>query len=652
MTLVGVICITTSLSAQSVQPPLIQWQRAIENGNLTTTSSIRAAKAQRGGGYGILSGRNLVLLSAKGEVTWNKEIPGSYADSTTARIAFQEAISLTPTPDGGFAVLALDAQKRYYVAKLDSAGGQVWTRTVERPEAGSPAQLTQNVLSNKPDGSLMLVGSFTDRLSYLTITELSSEGYITGRWRIKFQVSAQSATPLINRVLPLPNQGYLLVGRAAGSALAESQGSALQLNAQYALTWQKQYPTLRDIQDVVMNAGTEGTYTAVGAGPGNNGQAMTIAPNKAGDGNVLASIPGVVSIISLVYDGAGNLTVLDAAPSTNGDFRLSSGRLPATFRWTKSFGGSGTDKPTALLATDDGGYLAVGTTTSTDGDIKDKSTKAIATWVLKLGNSPQVTTLRLLPPVYDCQTGLIRFHTSGGDGSPVRFSATGVALNSPADSVGTVEQAFRTDSSGINILASQHEQTVSYSFNVGNVCRTDTAGSAPSDSLRLIAPTYNCETGLLTFHTAGGDSSQVEYAAEGITGWTTSPTQVVPPELRTMKIILMARQRGKVVTYAFDSKAECGRARLAASEEASGLTIGLRGNPVYDAVTVDIKGAQDQSLLIRLVDGRGRLVEQRTVEQAGGHEQQTFDLRQQPAGALLLSVAGGQQVQTVKVIKQ
>ncbi|GAB3780471.1 hypothetical protein GCM10028818_32720 [Spirosoma horti] len=644
---------TTGLVAQPAQPPLIQWQRTIENGNLTTTSPIRAARAPSGG-YGVLSVRNLALLSAKGALVWNKEIPGSYADSATTRIAVQETISLASTPDGGFAVLAQDVQKRYYVAKLDSAGNQAWSRTVERPEAGSPARLTQNVLSSTPDGGFMLVGTYTDKLAYLTITKLSSEGYMTGRWRIKFQGSTQSATPLINRLLTLPNQGYLLVGRAIGSGLAESQGIALQLDAQYKLIWQQQYPNLRDIQDVVTNMGVEGTYTAIGTGAGNNGQAITIAPGKAGDGSSLASMPGVVSISSLVYDGVGNLTVLDAAPGNSGDFRLSSGRLPATFRWTKSFGGSGTDRPTALLATDDGGYLAVGTTTSTDGDVTGKSTKTVAAWVLKLGNSPEVTTLRLVPPVYDCQTGRIRLHTSGGDGSPVRFSATGVILVSPTDSVGTVEQAFRTDSSIITIRASQHEQTVSYTFNVGAACPSDTTGASPTDSLRLVAPTYNCETGIITLHAAGGDSSLIEYAIEGSTGWTINPTQVLPPELRDARLIrLMARQHGNVVTYSFDSKAECGRARLAAREEApSGLTLVLRGNPTHDAVTVDIKGAQDQALRIRLVDSRGRLVEERTIDQAGIDEQQTFDLRQQPAGTLLLSVSGDGQVRAVKVIKQ
>lgn len=274
--------------------------------------------------------------------------------------------------------------------------------------------------------------------------------------------------------------------------------------------------------------------------------------------------------------------------------------------------------------------------------------------MLKLGNSPEVTTLRIQPPVYNCQTGVIRFHTSGGDGSPIRFSATGVVLASPTDSVGTVEQAFRTDSSVITILASQRDQTVSYTFNVGTACPADTAAPTSTDSLRLVAPTYNCETGMITLHAVGGDSSLVEYAIEGITGWTTNPVQVIPPELRDAKLIrLMARQHGKVATYSFDSKAECGRARLAVPEVVpSGLTLVLKGNPAYDAVTVDIKGAQDQALRIRLVDSRGRLVEERTIDQAGVNEEQTFDLRQQPAGTLLLSVSGGEQVRTVKVIKQ
>lgn len=171
--------------------------------------------------------------------------------------------------------------------------------------------------------------------------------------------------------------------------MTESQGITIQLNADYSLIWQQQYANLRDVQDVVMNAGAEGTFTAIGTGAGNSGQAIAIAPNKTGDGSSLATMPGVVSISSLVYDGAGNLAVLDAAPSNNGDFRLSSGRLPATFRWTKSFGGSGTDKPTALLATDDGGYLAVGTTTSTDGDVTGKSTKTVAAGCLSWGTRPR-----------------------------------------------------------------------------------------------------------------------------------------------------------------------------------------------------------------------------------------------------------------------
>lgn len=62
------------------------------------------------------------------------------------------------------------------------------------------------------------------------------------------------------------------------------------------------------------------------------------------------------------------------------------------------------------------------------------------------------------------------------------------------------------------------------------------------------------------------------------------------------------------------------------------LTASVPGNPVSDA--------------------RGRLVEQRAVELAAAAERQTFNLRQQSAGTLLLRTTTNGQIQTVQVVKQ
>lgn len=650
------ICLTSRLLTAQGQtsPSTIQWQRTINESDLTATSTIRAVKAKNGG-YGVLSGKSLVLVSITGDVIWSKAVPGSYADSSVNRLAVRETIALAAAPDGGFVVLGIDENNSYYATKLDSVGNSIWTKTVERSPMGTQAKVAVNALITAPDGSVLVVGSYSDALTYLTMTKLNAEGIIAGQWRVRFSGPSPLLTPQIHQIISVPNGGYLLVGSAVDSSSTDSKGLAIQLDAQYNLTWQQQYPALHIIRSAVMNPEAEGTYIAIGWGGDNASQAVLVAPKQSNDGTRLAVFSTMSSIVASVNDETGNLTLLDAANTNNGDFRLTNVTLPSTFRWTKTFGGSGIDKPTDLLATDDGGYLAVGTTTSTNGDVVGKSTSSVATWVVKLGQSAQITTLRLLTPTYNCQTGFIQFQTGGGDGSPITYTAPGVTRANLTDNFGTVEPGLRTDPKVILIQAMQSGQTVSYAFNFDAYCRAS-GTTAPSDSLLLIAPTYNCETGAITFHTSGGDNSPIEYAAAGVTDWTTNSNQLVDRELRTTydakPLMLMARQNGYIVTHRFDLKAACGRARIGVVEPTANLTVTLLGNPVRESASVQIVGAEGQSIEFHLFDTRGKLVEQRAVSQAGVSEQQTFDLRQQQAGTLLLRTTVNDQNRMIKVVKQ
>ena len=655
-----IACITGSLlvaHAQTAQPPVRQWQRVLDGNGLTQTTRVQAMKTRQGG-YGVLAGNGVAYLSITGEVIWSRPVPGSYADSSTNRVAIQESVSLALTPDGGFAVLARDVMNRYYVTKLDSVGNSVWTKTIARTPANASIQVAEHVLTASPDGGFLVAGSYADRLAYLSLTRLSAEGYIVGQWRINLSGVSSTARPLIQQIIAMPNQGYLLVGRATEPEAANSQGIAIQLDKQYKVLWQRAYSALTAIQAVVPNPAAAGTYIAVGSGVSKNGQAITLAPNKAEDGTILASLPDVASVVSLVSDAAGVVTVLDAVPGNNGDFRLMNGQLPNAFRWTKTFGGSGADVPTGLLATDDRGYLIVGTTTSTDGDVMGKSTSAVAPWVLKLGTSAQVTTLRLLTPTYDCQTGFIRFQTSGGDGSPITYTTPGIGRANTTDTFGTVDPELRSNPKVIVIQASQSGQTVSYSVDLAAQCVTSqpTASSATADTLRLIAPTYNCQTGAITFHTTGGDGSPIEYAATGITDWTRNPNQFVEKDLRTAFNIeplpILARQNGYTASYRFDIKAVCGRARKGMAESDSDLTVTLLGNPVHETALINIVGAGGQVVEFKLVDSYGRLIEQREIDRAGNPERQSFSLQQQGVGPFLLNTTVNGQTRTLKILKQ
>ncbi len=79
-------------------------------------------------------------------------------------------------------------------------------------------------------------------------------------------------------------------------------------------------------------------------------------------------------------------------------------------------------------------------------------------------------------------------------------------------------------------------------------------------SLSLAQPTYNCQTGAITFNTVGGDGSPVTYLAIGVTRSSpTNPNGVVEAELRSdpKPLVIQATQGGRTVSLTFDFAAFC-----------------------------------------------------------------------------------------------
>lgn len=92
-----------------------------------------------------------------------------------------------------------------------------------------------------------------------------------------------------------------------------------------------------------------------------------------------------------------------------------------------------------------------------------------------------------------------------------------------------------------------------------NACQSADSPALPlridaSGALQLLAPTYDCQTGAITFNTTGGDGALIEYFAIGITPWSPNPHQTLEAELRAdpKKVVLLDRQSGLTVSYRFD----------------------------------------------------------------------------------------------------
>ena len=846
LVLVWLMSLTLPAQAQTSTPPVIQWQRVIEGG-VDFNTTIYAVKSSTGE-FGVLAGTTLSRLTASGEVRWSGPVEGSDASSPSMAL---RTSGLVPTPDGGVIVQANDTAN-LYLLKKDADGNRVWSKVINLVLLGPPSVPNGTDLIRTADGGYV---SFVVSRSEKYAIKLDKDGnFIWSRGL------GSSGAPSINglppksnptyRNLALPDGGFIQIGAFEDLSPGRfaSYATMLRLDAQGNRVAGKQYSTVI-YRDIIANPDGSGSFILYDQ---RGGTFTLMLP----DGN-LTSPPAAFTSSPppffhptpiMVSDGTGQPSFVTLNQGTGrlansgSDFLLRGHNQQNQEVWTRLLGGSGNDSHQMLLTTGDG-YLLVGTTNSTDGDVQGKQGTNLATWVVKMaktatlfaltqptyncqtgaitfnttgGDGSSITysapgiirasltsnsgtieqelrndpktinltatqngqtvsftfdfkafctggppvnppgppvggALALIQPAYNCQTGAITFNTTGGDGSLITYSAPGIIRSSLTSNTGTVEQELRNDPKTINLTATQNGQTVSYAFDFKAFC----AGSPPVNppmpgTLTLTQPTYNCQTGAITFNTTGGDGSTITYSAPGIirssltsntgtveqelrndpqtinltatqngqtasftfdfkafcagsppvnpptggplillaptydcatgafrfntsggdgslieyqatpgiTGWTTNPNQFVDRESRTANDVkpftLMARQNGVMVSLVWDLKAACGRgqARQGAGERLSELSISVLGNPAHDAVTVEIGGAQGQPLTLRLVDLGGRLIESRSVEQAGVLERHRFELPQAGAGLLLLRASSGKQTKTVKIINQ
>ncbi len=174
--------------------------------------------------------------------------------------------------------------------------------------------------------------------------------------------------------------------------------------------------------------------------------------------------------------------------------------------------------------------------------------------------------------------------------------------------------------------------------------------------LALIAPLYDCATGIITFRTTGGDGSPINYIAIGVQRSSLSnPTGIVEAGLRAdpKPLMIYATQNGVTVNYTFNFAAFCsGSARVAAGEPAGNLKLTVLENPTsQEQVTVEVQGAAGSELTIRMINAQGELLHDQSVQTAAATERQLIPLKR-AAGVYFIQAISGRRKEVVKVIKQ
>jgi hypothetical protein len=180
--------------------------------------------------------------------------------------------------------------------------------------------------------------------------------------------------------------------------------------------------------------------------------------------------------------------------------------------------------------------------------------------------------------------------------------------------------------------------------------------------LKILAPTYNCATRVLTINTIAGNGNAIEYQIPSVTkGWESQTTFALEAKHIGKDLKVRARQRasdGKGFTEveisftptacAFDNI----RLGVPEAETLPELTVTVLGNPVADEVRFEVRGAEGESLQLRLMNLQGQLIEARQIPVSGAVESHTFDVQRQGTGILLLQVLTLTEQKVVKVLKE
>ena len=129
------------------------------------------------------------------------------------------------------------------------------------------------------------------------------------------------------------------------------------------------------------------------------------------------------------------------------------------------------------------------------------------------------TTLRMLAPAYNCQTGAITLQTAGGDGTPISFFTPGVTRSSAQSTTGVVEAGIRFDPKPLILYATQSGSTVSITFDLIAFCVRGRMASAEGVSTLEVTVLGNPSTAeMVSVEVRGAEGQPLTYQIRSLTG--------------------------------------------------------------------------------------------------------------------------------------
>lgn len=307
----------------------------------------------------------IIKLDAGGSIVWNKLYGGS---------GNEDLADLITTADGGYAFIATSSSSLngdvsvsnhggndYWVVKLDATGNVSWNVLLGGNGDEFAAAIKQNT-----DGTYIVAGNsassangnVTDVNHGLTdywVVKLTSAGAIS--WNKLLGGNGEEEAYDVQQTSDL---GFIVTGYTTSSANGNVSGTisglydnwVVKLTSAGAISWNKSI--------------------------GGSGDEFSYAIKQTSDG-------GYIFIGNSTSSASGNIT---GTNNGGNDYLLVKLTSAGAISWNKLLGGANDEYPADVVQTADGGYLMIGTTTSSQtGNVSQANYGNEDMWLVKVNSS-------------------------------------------------------------------------------------------------------------------------------------------------------------------------------------------------------------------------------------------------------------------------
>ncbi|ASK30818.1 secretion protein [Chryseobacterium sp. T16E-39] len=415
------------------QAPSIEWQKTL-GGSLTDWGY--SVRQTADGGYitagytssfnGDVTGNHgngdfwIVKLNMTGGIQWQKSLGGT---------GYEIAYSIKQTTDGGYIVAGISdsnngdvtgnhGSQDYWIVKLDPDGNIQWQKSL----GGSGSEKALSI-QQTTDGGYIVAGSSG-----------STNGDVTGNhgnldyWIVKLNNSGDiqwqkslGGTGLedVAEIQQTNDGGFIVIGSSNSSSDGDVTGNhgkydywTVKLDILGNIQWQKSYGGIGDDFAYSIQQTVDGGYIIAGTSADSvTGDIPTypgipdywiikVDSNGNMEWNKLlgGSLRDTTQVIRQTQDGgyivAGWTISIDGQVTENhgnNDFWVAKLDHVGNLKWQKSLGGSNSENLHSLEQTADGGYIILGDTSSTNGDVTGNH-GIIDCWLVKLSSNLLNTT--------------------------------------------------------------------------------------------------------------------------------------------------------------------------------------------------------------------------------------------------------------------